>query len=350
MYSDLPVEDLGSNDAADDSAASNEAPVAVAEGDAPEAVAATPADDSAEPGDSAEGGDAAEHAVEDTPAIIRRPTPLFSFKSEMARAMQVVADKERERIDAGVGDEETAQVDKIHVRAAAEAAQLRKHADEDVALVNAWYDDQVRQLREAADHQIEDRRAGLEDSLTHHGSLIEAEIQSVHASVEGYRASLDTFFGRLAEEQDPSVIARLAGTLPDLPDLDSVRADARARAMREIEQTSAADATLATDATPAGEAEPAGGIAHFELERELVPVMDPAAVKQRVGILSGLGMAVVRPGPSALNGRPQVSPAESHDDETAAPADADPADETAAVPAIHASTIWDATSGDSEGH
>jgi hypothetical protein len=338
MYPDLPEEDLGSNDASDDSAASSQAPVLVADGGVPEAVEAAPADEASEPGDSAE------QVVQDIPAIVRRPTPLFSFKSEMARAMQVVADKERERIDAGVGDEETAQVDKIHVRAAAEAAQLRKHADEDVDLVNSWFDDQVKQLREAADHQIEDRRQGLADSLTHHGSMIEAEVDSVHTAVEGYRASLDTFFGRLADEQDPSVIARLAGTLPDLPDLDAVRGDARARAMRQIEQSAA------TDATPPVDGDQTDGLGLFELERELVPVMDPAAVKQRVGILSGLGIPVGRPGPSALFGRkPAASPSEPGDQQAEALAEADSADANVVVPATPAATIWNATSGDSEG-
>jgi hypothetical protein len=337
MYSDLPVEDLGSTDDADDSAVSNEAPVSIAGGETAAAVA-TPADESTEPADSGE------PVVEDIPAIMRRPTPLLSLKSEMARAMQVVADKERERIDAGVGDEETAQVDKIHVRAAAEATQLRKHADEDVALVNSWYDDQVKQLREAADRQIEDRRVGLEDALKHHGWLIDAEVESVHTAVEAHRASLDMFFGRLAEEQDPSVIARLAGTLPDLPDLDSVRADARARAMRDIEQTSAGEAAaVAYD-------DHEEGLPSFELERELVPVMDPGAVKQRVSILSGLGIPVGRPGPAALTGGQPSSPDEAFDDEIAAPAATDSEADTAAVPAIHASTIWNAAPGESEGN
>ncbi len=281
--------------------------------------------------------------VGDVPAIMRRPTPLISLKSEMARAMQVVADKERERIDAGVGDEETAHVARIHVRAAAEATQLRKHADEDVDLVNAWFDDQVKQLREAADHQIADRRQGLADSLTHHASLIDAEVQSVHAAVEGYRSSLDTFFGRLAAEPDPGVIARLAGTLPDLPELDSVRADARAQAMRDIAQKAT------TEDASTGAADQADGVGRFELERELVPVMDPAAVNQRVSILSGLGIPVGRPGPAALlGGQPAPSPAESYDDETTVPVETESASSTVAIPVIHAATIWNANSGDAQ--
>lgn len=289
MYSDLPVDALGSNDDADDSAVS---------------------------------------------------TPPFSLTSEMARVMQVVADKERERIGALVGDEETAQVDKIHARAAAEAAQLSKHADEEVGLVNAWYDDQVKQLRKTADHQVEDRRKRLADSLSQHDSLIGAEVQSVHSAVEGYRAFLDTFFGRLAEEQDPSVIARLAGTLPDLPDLDSVRADARARGMRESEPG------LAPEAAPSVDGGHPAGLGPSEAEPDLVPVMDPAAVKQRVSILSGLGMPVGRPGPSALLGSRPAGDAMEPDGEDSAGAAS--ADGNVAVPAIQASTLWSATPGDSE--
>ena len=155
--------------------------------------------------------------AEGAPAAAPRPTTLESLKAEIARAMQVAADRERERIDASMGDEETAQVEKIVTRAAAEAAELSKHADEDVSVVNAWYKDQVKQIRAEADRKIDDRRLGLEQSLTIHRSLIEAEVESVHLAVEGYRGSLGAFFGRMAEERDPSAIARLAGDLPDPP-------------------------------------------------------------------------------------------------------------------------------------
>ena len=150
--------------------------------------------------------------------------------------MQVAADRERERIDASVGEEETAQVEKIVGRAAAEAAELSKHADGDVSLVNAWYKDEVKRIRTEADRKIDDRRATLEQSITHHGSLIEAEIESVHLAVQGATAGRPTILpGRLSEERDPSAIARLAGDLPDPPDLDDVRAEARSAAMQALE-------------------------------------------------------------------------------------------------------------------
>jgi len=272
------------------------------------------------------------------------PVQPVSFRSEMARAMQVVADRERERIDAGVGDEEIAQVEKIHVRASAEAAQLGKHADEDVGLVNAWYEAQVRRIREEADRRIDDRRVRLEQSLAHHGSLIAAEIQSVHVAVQVYRASLDAFFGRLAEEQDPSVIARLAGTLPELPDLDEVRAEARSGAMKALEQGPAAEPP-----DPVGESSATGNDGIW-LERELVPVMDPDAVKQRVGILSGAAIPVERPGPWApAASQPSSSPAQSEADVTASPPETLSPEEHSAAPTIHASTIWTSATGDVQG-
>jgi hypothetical protein len=194
--------------------------------------------------------------------------------------MQVAAERERERIDAGFGQEEAAQVEKIFTRAAAEAAELSKHADDDVSVVNSWYKDQIKRLRAEADGQIDDRRARLEQSLTHHGSLIEAEIESVHDAVEGYRSSLGGFFDRLAAERDPGEIARLAGDLPEPPDLDEVRAEARSDAMHALEQE------IETETSdPSGEG-PSNGNGRSGPERELVPVMDPDSIDQPVGMLS----------------------------------------------------------------
>jgi hypothetical protein len=204
-------------------------------------------------------------------AVVPRPTPVSSLLSEIARAMQVAADQERERIDASVGEEQDAQVEKIHTRAAAESDELKRQADKDVSLVNAWRKDQIRRIAQDADRQVDDRRLRLDESLTHHGSLIQAEVESVQVAVALYRASLRAFFGRLSQEQDPSEIARLAGTLPESPDLLEVRANARSDAMNELEQSSKA----------AARDEPA----------EPVGVMDPG-IERRAGALSQENVAL----------------------------------------------------------
>ena len=347
MYSDPTADDLGSMDDADDPGASSEAPSVAAVGDIPEERDVAPAEDSSAP---AEHDDPAEPLTADIPAVVRTPTPLFSFKSEMARAMQVVADHERERIDAGVGEQETAQVEKIHLRAAAESAQLSKHADEDVSLIDAWYDHEVQRIRAEADRRIDDRRAGLEQAITHHGSLIDAEIQSVHDAVERYRAALTAFFSRLAEEQDPSVIARLAGTLPDIPDLDAARAEARATAMRALEQDVTVEMPVQPVEMPTQDATIGAG--PVELERELVPVMDPDLVRERVSILSGMTMpdatlAEATPAEATLSAAESDAEAEAAatvGDETKM---SEETEETVAAP-VRAS-IWSSWKGNSEG-
>ncbi len=193
-------------------------------------------------------------------------TPASTLLGEIARAMQAAAGRERERIDASMGVEETVQVEKIHARAGAEVAALRKGADDDVELVNGWCVEETRRIREEADRRIADRRSRLEQSITQHGSLIEAEVQSVHIAVGDYRDTLAVFFGRLADEPDPSAIARLAGTLPEPPDLDATRADARSRAMQALEAEAAVE-------PPAPDGHADGG----SPTHEPVPVMDPSA-------------------------------------------------------------------------
>jgi hypothetical protein len=213
-------------------------------------------------------------------SVVPRPTLVSSLLSGIARAMQVAAEQERERIDASVGEDEIAQIEKIHVRAAAESDELKKQAEEDVRLVDAWREDQIQRVREDADRQIDDRRRRLEQSLTHHGSLIQTEVQSVQVAVRGYRASLGAFFGRLSEAKDPSAIARLAGTLPDPPDLQEVRADARSGAMKEIEQNSAAETS-----DPTAESLESGD-GSSEVGQEPVGVMDPGLVKHSAATFS----------------------------------------------------------------
>ncbi len=222
-------------------------------------------------------------AEDKPPETATRATPVSSLLREIARAMQTAAKRERDRIDAGMGVEETAQVEKIQARAADEAAALRTGADDDVASVNAWYEDEIRRIREEADRRIADRRQRLELSITQHGSLIAAETESVHRAIQDYRASLGDFFGRLADEQDPSAIARLAGTLPEQPDIDAARADARSRAMQALEVAATAEPPAPRNAeppAPSDGAPPNGGGGGPVPIDELVPVMDPAAVAE----------------------------------------------------------------------
>jgi hypothetical protein len=100
------------------------------------------------------------------------------------------------------------------------------------------------QIKTEAERRIAERRGELSEHLERHAALIETEVSRVHGAVDDYGAELDGFFGRLAEEQNPAEIARLAGLLPEPPDLDQVGANARADAVNEI----AGETTASTEA------------------------------------------------------------------------------------------------------
>ena len=198
-------------------------------------------------------GDGAQEGHDAVPGTGHRQTRVSVLLAEIARAMQTAAAQERERIHAGMGEEEATQIEKVRARAAAELAALKQGADDDMRRVQSWCDEQIQQIRLEASRRIEARGRELELSVSQHGSLIETEEQSVHGAVAGYRESLDEFFARLAAEDEPSAIAGLAGTLPDTPDLDAVRADARSRAMKALEEQETAQAVTSTDEGPTDE-------------------------------------------------------------------------------------------------
>jgi hypothetical protein len=302
------------------------------------------ATDAAEPLDSvaSAAGGVAHEEPDIAPGAGHPPTPVSSLLAEIARAMQAAAAHERERIDAGVGEEEASQIEKVHARATAESAALRKGADDDVALVESWCVEQLRLIRAEADRRIGDRRSRLEQSITQHGSFIEAEIQSVHGAVQGYRDTLDEFFARMADEGDPSAIARLAGTLPDPPDLDAVRADARSLAMKTLEEESAAEAAAST-----GEG-PTDGHVSIASQQEPVPVMDPDIAADRAGTATGEVPEAAPVAPGWAAGQPSASPGPSEADAMASQAVAVSSQENVAARVIRSLTSWTSPTGGSE--
>jgi hypothetical protein len=331
MYSQVQggTVDPPGNDEHDDPLSTDVEP----EAGAPNVPAASAADIAA-PGQVATAGAPADDTA---PPAIPRPAPVVSLMAEIARAMQIAANRERRRIDLSVGEDEAAQIEKVHLRAAAESDELKKHAEEDVSLVDAWREDQIQRIRDDADRQIDDRRRRLEESLTHHGSLIETETQSVRLAVRDYRASLDSFFGRLSEEREPSAIARLAGTLPDPPDLHEVRADARTSAMKDLERRSEADGA---DPTAEGFA---AGEDSSKLGKEPVGVMEPGVMERS----AAFGQTDASAPSTHFAGPPSAIPTRSEIVSTASPPERLPSNENVAVRLIRSLT---SRSSPTDGH
>jgi hypothetical protein len=198
-----------------------------------------------------------------------RPDPKPSFLAELAQAMQAAAGHERDRIATSVADDATAHIGRVKSRAAAETDELRRLAEQDVDQIAGWEETEIERVRATAARRTEERRERLERYIVRHAAIIDTEIDGVNGAVEGYRTVLGGFFDRLAGSNDPGEIARLASALPDPPDLDAVRAEARTAAIVRFADEDADDGEDDSEGpAPSGpDAETAG----------MVAVMDPAA-------------------------------------------------------------------------
>ena len=176
------------------------------------------------------------------------------FLSELAIAMRATAERERENIGNRVAEDAAGHVEKVRARAAIETEELRRLAEEDVQHIEEWSASEMDRIRAEADQKIGDRRASLDDYLRQHDAIIETEIEGVDAAVRDYNATLDGFFAELAASDDPSAIVARAETLPAPPDLDQVRAQARASAVAMFVQPEADEAAPDTTAVDDGDA------------------------------------------------------------------------------------------------
>ena len=176
-----------------------------------------------------------------------RPTLM----SGLATAMREAAVRERERISAIVAEDAANHIEKVRSRAAVESEELRRLAEEDVEHIEQWSASEIERIRSEATKKVDDRRSSLDEHLTQHDSIIDTEIDRVGQAVREYESTLDRFFAELAELSDPSEIVRRAGLLPPSPDLDEVRATARADAMTRYSEAAPGDPGEATGSTEA---------------------------------------------------------------------------------------------------
>ena len=187
------------------------------------------------------------------------PGQVPSFLREIARAMQAAIDRERGRITAETTSSLDAHVQKVRVRAATEAADLKRLAKQDVDEIRAWSAAEAERLRLETESRVGARREDLGRHLRQHEALVDREISGASEAFEEYRAELDRFVSRVAGERQPSEIARLVELLPEPPHVDDVAAAARAHAFAQLSRSEAA-----ADAESAGP--------------DVVGVMDPGVV------------------------------------------------------------------------
>ena len=156
------------------------------------------------------------------------------FLQALVRAMRSAADLERARVGASVAAAIGAQIAKVRSRAAVEADGLRKLGEGDIDGIHDWAKAEVARINKEGARRVGVRRRQLEHHLEQHAALTEREVISIEAAVEVYRSELEGYFERLTDEPDPTELARLAGMLPEPPDLEQVADEARAEALDAI--------------------------------------------------------------------------------------------------------------------
>jgi hypothetical protein len=248
------------------------------------------------------------------------------FLDELAKAMQVAAERERERIDQAVAEDAAVNIEHARVRAANETSELRRSADNDIDEIQTWLTVSIEQLQREATMRTDDRRARLDEYLRQHDLIIRAEIASVDAAVNDYGTTLDGFFSELHQSTKPSEIASKADLLPTPPELDAVRAMARASAVtafadREDARTS--DDGDSSEVAGMGEADSPEGVDSTKEVDSLTEVQPAAASSAAmVGVMDPALPAAPYGPPNVLHdveGDPARSPGSSTEAEAEEP-------------------------------
>ena len=198
-----------------------------------------------------------------------------SFLAELTRAMQAAAERQREEIATVIDDDAAGQVEIARKRGAAEAGELRRAAERDVNGIQAWAAEETERIRREASQRSDQRRKELDAHLAKHESIIDQRGRRRRTSPSRTTDRRSTtFFGESVASQPSRGFARLAGSLPPPPDLESVRGLARADAVAKF--TNAPD-----DAADDGSDNTSENSAEDAVAAELEPAADEAEQRYR---------------------------------------------------------------------
>jgi hypothetical protein len=150
---------------------------------------------------------------------------------DLADAMHTAASARHARALELVERRRAAHVQAIRERAEEEAATAQSQAERDVTSIVEWAESEISRIQAEKVRRGEARERELDALLDRHRAQIEWEIEAVEDAVQAHRANLDSFYTRLSTEPDAGTIARLASEAPQLPDLESISLNARARSV-----------------------------------------------------------------------------------------------------------------------
>ncbi len=152
-------------------------------------------------------------------------TAPTKFQADLARAMRAAAETARQESVERLAADSKARVETIRAESADAATELRQRADDDIAEIREWSKGELARIRGETDVKVGDRKSWLEHEIEAHDEAIEGRIAALASRVAAFEADLEAFFQRLAAESDPTRIAAIAQTLPDVPALDDEGAE-----------------------------------------------------------------------------------------------------------------------------
>jgi hypothetical protein len=243
---------------------------------------ATVDDPSAVSGTTAEGNEPIDSATDAaTPPDNAGRIKPNKFMADLTRAMQGAAETAKADTLARFGAEAKTHIEGIHTSTAAEAGELRKQADDDVASIREWSKAEIARIREETDERITHRKARLEREIEAHAAEIEGRIERVQRRVDAFEAEMAAFFERLLAENDATRFAAMAQSLPEPPPFDTETAEDRDTAEAHVAETEDLPAERAVVVEPWPE-NPAEAVAETVDELEAGTSDEPEATAEAV--------------------------------------------------------------------
>lgn len=187
----------------------------------------------------------------DAPASVEVPAAKKPNKlmADLAKAMQTAAEGARKDTLTKFAADAKAHIESINVDSAAEAADLRRQADDDIAGIRDWSKAEIARIREETEGRITGRKTGLDSELEDQASATERRISRVQARVDAFEAEMAYFFEVLLAEEDPTKLAAMAQSLPEPPDFDVDVPDAPSLYAAAIESATPEPQTAQVDAS-----------------------------------------------------------------------------------------------------
>jgi hypothetical protein len=272
----------------------------------------------------------------ESPASQPDSSPEPDLLGELATAMHAAAARERERLEAAIGERSVARIEDLRARASVETDELRRMADVDVHRIDGWAAAEIDRIRFEARRRSDERRSALDEYVNRHDVSVEAEIGRVGRAVAVYRERIDAFFSEVEATTDPATIARLAGSVPALPDLDDLPDEVTTPTHVNAEAPSVdaegpgGDAERPSDEAAATTAETE---ASAEAYAELEAASDERLQEPLVGVMASASPAPVSPLTAIVSAPPTIMTT-SPDEEPRAVAE-EPSEPAVALPEAH---------------